>query len=210
MVYLGHTYLSSSVSLVGQLTSVKISDDSQYALINHAPDVSHFRSSRALFIFIASLQGTCVLIPILSSPVFLLVSLRRSIYGTSQLAVWPASTPANVKVATSSAAVSVESMETSWSAEVKVCLTFAHRHRNLKRASMNGRTDADLRLVTCCFPLLKNFVFKIASFDDHACVYVSAIVGLDLAVDAKTEMCMCGTVSGVFCSISSKVTAPAA
>lgn len=146
--------------------------------------------------------------PILSSPVFLLVSLRRSIYGTSQLAVWPASTPVNVKVVTSSAAVSVESMETSWSVEVKVRLTFAHHHRNLKRASMNGRTDADLRLVTCCFPLLKNFVFKIASLDDDACVYV--ILGLNLAVAAKTGMCMCGTVSGVFCSISSKVTAPAA
>lgn len=30
----------SSVKLDGELTSVKVSQDSQYALINHAPDVS--------------------------------------------------------------------------------------------------------------------------------------------------------------------------
>ena len=33
-------WFPSSVSLGGQLTSVKISSDSQYALVNHAPDVS--------------------------------------------------------------------------------------------------------------------------------------------------------------------------
>jgi hypothetical protein len=35
-------YFCSSIRLDGELTSVKVSQDSQYALVNHAPDVRRF------------------------------------------------------------------------------------------------------------------------------------------------------------------------
>jgi hypothetical protein len=87
----------------GELTSVKISGDSRFALINHAPDVITSFLHQA-------------------PPLLLTVALRKYIYGTWRSSGLHESSPGSASVSTLSAVVLVASMEALSSVGVKVLI----------------------------------------------------------------------------------------
>lgn len=94
-----HRSLHRSVHMEGELTSVKISEDSRYALINHAPDVT------TLF---------------LVSNISLTIHQRKFICGTWRSLDLHASSLGNDRATMSFAVVLVASMATSSLVGVKV------------------------------------------------------------------------------------------
>lgn len=96
-----------SIRLDGELTSVKVSANSQYALINHAPDV------RFTFLYY-----------MLDSHHY----VRRFIYGTCMRVAWHASILANVRDGMLSEVVLEGLTATLLSVEVKVWII--HHHPN--------------------------------------------------------------------------------